>query len=74
MQVTTEPSVVPAGYALRVRVDAANAASPGALPGLAAVETVRSGSGWVEYVGTSRQDLACAPERLRLWVKTLAGS
>jgi hypothetical protein len=74
VRVTTEPSVLPAGYALRVRVEAAGAVVPAALPGLAAAETVRSGSGWVEYVGTSRHDLACEPERLREWVKALAGS
>jgi len=81
VSVTSEPSVWPLRYALRIAVTAAAYAPPPPAsgpavppaPGFAATETVRRDGATLHYVGTSGAGFDVSPERLRAFLEAASG-
>lgn len=74
VRVSTEPSVLPPRYALRIEVE--RPAAPGALPalpGFARRESMKADGRTVRYIGTSDAGFDVTPERLRRFIETAAG-
>lgn len=72
VEVRTEPSMVPFGYALRVRVSPIGPVWP-ERPGFAPREQFVERRDGIEYVGLSPKGFDVTPERLRAFVRRLAG-
>ena len=71
--VSSEPTVLPLRYALRVRVARADAVPGDAgLPGFAPKETLRRVDGGVEYLGVTDGGFSVTAEGLRAFLRMLA--